>query len=279
MRERLEEFANLYARKPISENSGGMQAPHMFLFWFVLRSLKPKVVIESGVWKGLGTWFVEQACPDAELYCIDLTWKHLIYKSPRAVYLDRDLATHDWSRLPKEETLVFIDDHMNALERCTTCLLHGFRHLLLEDNYPHGKGDCYSLKEVLSHTGHRAFPGLKARVNRTLGRLRDYSVPPNDADAAYFRSIAEVYEELPPVFKTTTTRWGDPWDDRYPTPEPLLTSLTQPYQQVFLDEAGWYTWMCYVRLRPQLGPTEQRCSPAVHRELRRRFHPEASCAR
>jgi hypothetical protein len=243
----LEEFAGLYARRPIKDNHGGMQSPHLFLFWFVLRFLRPAAVIESGVWHGQGTWFMEHACPDAELFCIDLTWKHLRYRSKRATYLDRDLAKHDWSRLPKERTVVFLDDHMDALTRCATCMAHGFKHLLIEDNYPFGRGDVYSLKEVLEQTGHRAFPGVKARINRALGRVRDRSIAPNDRDAAYVRSIADTYQELPPVFTTPLTRWGDRWE-HYRTERPLLTRVDAPYQQVFLDEAQSYTWMCYVHL-------------------------------
>ena len=48
-----------------------MLSPHMFLMWFALKTLQPKVVIESGVWLGQGTWFVEKACPDARICCLD----------------------------------------------------------------------------------------------------------------------------------------------------------------------------------------------------------------
>ena len=58
MRAKLEEFAGLYETRPIEDNSGGMSSTHCFLFWFVLQRLKPKVVVESGVWRGQGTWFI-----------------------------------------------------------------------------------------------------------------------------------------------------------------------------------------------------------------------------
>jgi len=205
MRAKLEEFAALYERRPIEDTSGGMSSTHCFLLWFVLQRLKPKAVVESGVWQGQATWIIEQACPDATLYCIDHSSKHPRYRSTRANYLDRDFLTHD-------------------------C------------------GDRYSLKEVMEESGHRAFTGPRAWLSRIRGTLRDRNIPPNSHDAEEIRHIASSYEELPPIFKLTHTRWGDVWDDRIPTPAPLLDSVTRPYEQRFLDEAKWYTWPCYVRL-------------------------------
>ena len=76
------------------------------------------------------------------------------------------------------------------------------------------------------------------------------SVAPNLADAKYMRRNLDTYFEFPPVFKPSTTRWGDAWNEQYPTPEPLLREVSVPYQQLYLDEAQDYTWICYVKLLP-----------------------------
>jgi len=246
---RLEDFAYLYESRPLKDNPGGMSAVHMFLFWFVLQYLHPRTVIESGVWRGLGTWFIEQACPDGEIWCIDPNPRFLRYRSKRATYLTEDISRHDWSLCPKDSTLVFFDDHVNALERMRLCVALGFRHLVFEDNYPVGVGDCYSLKQALACAGHQPDRGLAVNIRRLLGGARDKSIPPNNEDAAYIRQHSEVVTELPPVFKLALTRWGTPWDERFPTPEPLLTAPTHPWQELYLDGAAGYTWLCYVRLR------------------------------
>jgi hypothetical protein len=125
----------------------------MFLFWFLLQYLNPRVVIESGVWQGLGTWFIEQACPDATIWCIDPKPKFRRYSSSRAHYLTEDIARHNWSECPRESTVVFFDDHQNAFERFRLCVNLGFQHLVFEENYPPGVGDCYSLKKALACAG------------------------------------------------------------------------------------------------------------------------------
>ncbi|MGH9857246.1 MAG: hypothetical protein ACRD4B_05320, partial [Acidobacteriota bacterium] len=248
----------------IQDNKGGMLSPHMFLVWFALTRLKPKSIIESGVWLGQGTWLFEKACPYAELHCIDPFLNRIQYKSTRAKYYVRDFSTIDWNDLPKDETLCFFDDHQNAYERIKTARWFGFKHLIFEDNYPAGKGDCYSLKKVFMRSGF-AKPSeqpsslrdrAKQKLRKILGHVeRDFvSVPPNEIDAKYLKQNLEIYYEFPPVFKAGTTRWGENWDDNiYPTPEPLLYAVEHPYQQRFKDEAQSYTWICYAKLREKTG--------------------------
>jgi hypothetical protein len=265
LRAGLEEFTTLYERRPIHENAGGMAAPHMFLAWSALRALRPRVIVESGVWMGQGTWLLEQACPDAELICIEPFPSTIRYRSARATYLTRDFTEIDWSGVPREETVLFFDDHQNAFDRVAFAAGLGFRHLIFEDNYPSGQGDCYSLKKAFASSGfrppRRPTVSWGARLRRSLMQFaarertgRD--VVPNSADAFSLRENLEVYAELPPVCRSETTRWGDAWSDAsYPTLPPLLDRIDSPSQQVFLDEAATYTWMCYARLKDPREPS------------------------
>jgi len=260
MIEALEAFTRLYRQRPIQDNTGGMFSPHMFAFWFALKTLKPAAVIESGVWLGQGTWFIEQACPSAKLYCIDLNLKRIQYRSERAVYYDRDFTAIDWHHVPLEETILFFDDHQNAFERVKAAHGFGFKQLIFEDNYPPSKGDCYSLKKAFMHTGFQPRSpkngALRTRLAESFKRLFGMSPPPQgavaktDQDARYLFRNLETYYEFPPVFKSGRTRWGDVWEDRnYPTPPPLLSRVDIPFQRLFLDEAVYYTWICYAKLR------------------------------
>ena len=133
---KLEEFSALYDDGPIKDIMGGMLSSHVFLSWFVSRTHRPKAIIESGVWLGQGTWFFEKACPDAQLYCIDLNLDCIRYRPNRAEYFDRDFSTIDWNHLPKDETDLFFDDHQDACERVKTAKWFGFKHLIFEDAIP-----------------------------------------------------------------------------------------------------------------------------------------------
>lgn len=257
---KLAQFAVLYEQRPIRNNAGGMLSPHMFLAWFALQALKPRAIVESGVFLGQGTWFFEKACPDARLYCIDLDLARIQYRSERAEYFDRDFSRIDWNDLPKDDTLLFFDDHQDAYERLKTAKWFGFKHLIFEDNFPASQGDCYSLKQAFAYSGFKFDPlpywslraKLKWKLAKLFGILADkyLGVAPNELDAIYLRQNLAVYHEFPPIFRAERTMWGDPWDDlHYPTPPALLSSVEEEYQQGFMDEAMSFSGMCYARLK------------------------------
>ncbi len=259
--DKLDEFAEIYAHRPVRDNRGGMKAPHLFALWFMAERLSPDLIVESGVWKGQSTWLLETACPQATLVSIDLNLGNREYVSSRASYDDRDFAEHDWSGVT-DRSLVFFDDHQDAYKRVQQCKWFGFKHMIFEDNYPPAQGDCYSLKKAFSGTGFdpshigRRLP-LRRKLDRRLGLALLFlspqyvrsRIPPNDIDARMLRENLDVYAEFPPVFKPDRTRWGDAWDESYPTPDPLLSRAEEPSHRLFLDEALWYNWICYARLR------------------------------
>ena len=244
--ERLKEFYNLYEERPVRDNLGGMLSPHLFNTWNYLLDTKPAVIIESGVWKGLGTWIIEKALPNAKIFSIDIDFSNLEYKSDKAVYLSNDISTYNWreklQNYKKEDVLLFLDDHQSFLDRITLIYDLGIKNILYEDNYPPSQGDCLSPKKILS--------------------FQDYIIDKPNSKTFYkfsyenydlFDKYVEKYEEFPPIFKLDKTRWGDEWDlVKYPTKKPLLDNSFKNEFPVFYNEAGYYTWICYMRLRSEI---------------------------
>ena len=259
MRDSLGEFLTLYDDRPIRDNSGGMKIPHLFMTWFALKKLQPKVIVESGVWLGQGTWLFEQVCPRAKLFCIEPEQERIQYRSKKAIYYTKDFSEIYWGNMPKEDTLLFFDDHQNAFSRVITAYEYGFRHLMFEDNYPAQQGDCYSLKKVFDGVGYSPTPHQSFSER----------VIPNLEDAEYLREVLEIYFEMPPIIRLDKTRWGDEWGEKYPTPPSLIEDYVMPSEtphgldpyfkflvneekneiiKVHLEEFLDYTWICYVRL-------------------------------
>lgn len=219
----LEEFAEVYKRRPVEDNLGGMKAPQMFAVWFMIKKLQPKWVIESGVWYGQGTWFFEQAAPSASIISIEPNLQRIKYQSKNTKYTTTDFSLIKWEDyLDPKETLCIFDDHQNAMERLKVATPQGFKHLMFEDNYPITQGDCVSLKTVLEE---------------------------DKEDAVKARNYLECYYEFPPTVKGEKTRWGDEWTDEfYPTHPPLITEYKEEYKDYF-DSYDNYTWICYTKLR------------------------------
>ncbi|MCC6463075.1 MAG: hypothetical protein IT260_21575 [Saprospiraceae bacterium] len=235
-----------------------MQIPHLFATWFMLQQLQPAYVIESGIWKGQGSWLIEKTLPEATVFSIDIDLSKREYISPKVHYFQLDFSKIDWSIIPdKENAVLFFDDHQNALERLKQGINLGFRKFIFEDNYPKGKGDCYSLKKAFQHAGHKT-PLLSKGWRAALAQIwspgqRARAIAPNRQDADFLHSVLDLYYEFPPVFKNQKTRWGEAWtDDLYPTPAPLFTTLEHDFLKPFETQAMQYTWICYCVVKENL---------------------------
>ena len=141
----LPEFLDLYEKRIINNNDGGMKSNHLLPTCFIINKLKPKHIVESGVWKGLGTWFFEKVSPNSEIISIDPSPSFRVYTSDKVQYKTQDFTQIDWSTIHKDNTILFFDDHQNSLERIKHAKKLGFKKLIFEDNYPHLQGDCYSI--------------------------------------------------------------------------------------------------------------------------------------
>ena len=105
----LKNFLNIYKNRPIKNNKGGCRINHAFAIYFILKRLKPKLVIESGIYKGQTTWLIEKTLPKTKLICIDIDLSQRKYISKKAKYSDIDFKFHDFSKIPLN-TLVFFDE-------------------------------------------------------------------------------------------------------------------------------------------------------------------------
>jgi glycosyltransferase involved in cell wall biosynthesis len=221
-------FYDLYKSMPKIDNIYGMKSPHLFLMWFALRQLRPSVIIESGVYKGLGTWWIEQACPESELFCIDINYSNLEYRSKKARYLYKDFSQIEWKYVDKDNSILFFNDHQNAFKRLIQMRKFRFNRAIFEDNYPPSFGDCNSCKKILSKCGISS------------------SIP---SETAFFLNIVNAYQEFPPPFQPDATRWGTPWETPlYKTPPPILSQPSTRAQEVLFREAKSYTFMCMVSI-------------------------------
>lgn len=125
----LEEFVPIYETRPIKDYGFGMGFDHGFGLWFMARWLKPDLMIDSGVFKGHSSWFLQQAMPETpiiilspyhpEKSCVDQNCRFIA----RADFVD--FGNADWKTiiltlygtLDFSRVLVFFHDHQSHLKR------------------------------------------------------------------------------------------------------------------------------------------------------------------
>ena len=228
----LQEFLPLYKKRPILDNTGGMKLPHMFATYCMLKEIKPKLIIESGVWKGMGTWLFDQIDDSFKLVCIEPVPGYIKYRTKNALYYtEKDFNTIDWNKIlldnniDASDVLVFFDDHQDFNKRLKFILKYtSIKKIIFEDNYPMGRGDCISPKKIISE---------------------NYD---NEEDKTSFKNNVNYYFEFPPLVIEEKTRWGDDWNFSFKTPSPIFSKLPEELLQ-FQNEMNMYTWICYINLK------------------------------
>ena len=208
----------MYEQRPIQDNEGGASSVGTFSLWYFLQRLQPNLVIESGVWKGQTTWIIEQTIPHAKIICLDPKPEYRIYTSPNATYPKEDFQSLKLNDVDPEKSVVFFDDHQDAVARTIQARRKGFKHLIFDDNYAVGCGSHRSLQHGFAESG-------------------------NVAD--YLNRVIETYQIFPPMFPYDQPITGELVTINLPA----IGIDESPEWQIFKDEMASYRWMTYVCLK------------------------------
>mgnify|MGYP001156791587 CR=1 FL=1 len=216
----LDTFSKIYKTRPIKNNNHGMQFPHMFATYFILKKINPSFVIESGVFKGQSTWLIENTLPNTKILSIDIDLAQRTYISKKAQYSNLDFKYHDFSNIP-DNTLVFFDDHVSHYERLMQAKFFNIKNIILEDNYSENKGDFYCIKHSYKGFGfnhnYKSISHIKTLYiflieiikkifiqnynfsnDKIFSRLRDHKM--NKNDFSNIEKNMDIYYEFPPLF-------------------------------------------------------------------------------
>lgn len=93
----LPDFLRHYASAPapFRVNDGGQRLSHLFGVWSIARALRPRVVIESGRWRGWGLYNVRRALgPDVTIYSLDPEVPEIGDGPESTFYVDDNVNTH-----------------------------------------------------------------------------------------------------------------------------------------------------------------------------------------
>lgn len=159
-KELVDEFIEVYTRRPYKHNRWGSKFLTSFFLYCYAKTLKPDLIVELGTYQGQTTWLLEQAS-DCDIFSFDITHWKLKIKTNRAKYIKRDWNYFgDMGKLLDKNSMIFIDDHVNQMQRLKEATNRGFKHLFFDDNCPVEKIDstlsvpfptlsCYGIGEVL----------------------------------------------------------------------------------------------------------------------------------
>lgn len=105
------------------------------LLWLFLlvRTVDPRVVVESGVFKGASLFTLRSASKDAAIYAYDVDLSNLMYAHSSISFHEGDWS-EDFPTPQGPSDFCYFDDHINNCLRTRQAYDLGFRHLVFDDS-------------------------------------------------------------------------------------------------------------------------------------------------
>jgi len=217
-RNHIKAFFLIWKRSPDRDNYGGGGFFHYFALFVMIQELKPKVIVESGAFHGVGTWILRQtAGPEAKIIVLTPQEKEEIPhvdNGQNSLYLTGEKFV-DFSDTTREQwedwvggidnlahTLLFFDDHQAGLKRLLKGRQLGFKHFAFDDNYPPTFGDSTALKQICSGIELWKYFGSTDIIYRDdfNGQIKSLSPLEFEAYQSQFWQNIAVYAEFPPAW-------------------------------------------------------------------------------
>ncbi|ACL61966.1 hypothetical protein [Methylobacterium nodulans] len=181
-------FWDLIGTAPVAQRRGGNGFNGALQLYVLMRALRPRIVIESGVFRGLTTWIARQACPEAEILCFDPDLSGLRYRDPGARYHARDWSACDLAGLDLAQAVGFFDDHISQARRVVEARARGITRLIFDDD---------AAAHRLHAHGGPAFPTIAMLMDAAAGpepvrwrrNGREFVYRPDDPEARAARAV------------------------------------------------------------------------------------------
>lgn len=204
IREQFIEFLDLYQRKPLHINYGGMRIEDMFGMWYILNSIRPRptTIIESGVRYGQGTWLITQMFPDARIFALDPFAKVTKFRDVNYFTGNdfQDFRDVPWEKfeLDMSTAVIVLDDDQSSFRRVIReGRGKGFSKFIVINNIDYLSGKQYSIKWACEIELESLWPGVVH--DSSTSPPRNMSWQEHIADSELLNRSLKTYYEFPPI--------------------------------------------------------------------------------
>lgn len=242
-------LSNIYFTE-ISANDGGMQINDMFSFYFLLKTLRPSTIIESGCWNGLSTKLIRRTLgKDCKIICLDprdIPENGFHDDNPNTIYftgkLFNDFENLNIDNLNKQTTLCFFDDHQNSAQRLEQCIKKGFKHIFLNDNYPVNAGSHFTIQHLIDKDERKVFD-INNQYNYSINVLPQIDLNRRDELLGYI----VTYIVFPNIFLSKIVLYEGVFDSIGFLDINDKNNIEK--YKLFYDSRDKYCWNTYICLK------------------------------
>jgi hypothetical protein len=132
----VEEFYSDYLKMPFRDPSGGSRFNNLLWLNLISKMLQPSVIVDSGTYTGASAWALHRGAPSAKLFSFDIDLSNLLWRSPRAKYLQHDWTGYDFHAEDLSRALCYFDDHLDQVRRLMEARERNFPYAIFDDDFP-----------------------------------------------------------------------------------------------------------------------------------------------
>lgn len=179
-------FEEILESRPYKKNVGSCPEWKLRHLYDICERVKPDLIVESGTFKGNSLWLFRNARPDAKIHSFDISYGALAWRDESIDYNEYDITDYGDSFNPKENDLIFFDDHQNQVERLKWAYRHGFKHIVFDDNIPADKQNLFNYPPEISLQ--------EANISMWMPEILDeYIILPYDGSFPQGRNGGQTY--------------------------------------------------------------------------------------
>jgi hypothetical protein len=132
----IAKYREIYLAAPMTKNVYGLNFPAGLSLFVMAHFLDPKLIVESGTYKGLSAYILASACPTATIHAFDPNLGDLSFRTPGVEYHECEWMTRQISCDQVGTGLCYFDDHQSQAMRVVQAYERRFRHLIFDDSWP-----------------------------------------------------------------------------------------------------------------------------------------------
>ena len=130
----VEDYCRIFKNTPIYDMGSGFGFNEGLFLFCIIKTLKPTLVIESGIMKGFTTYLIDAATnKNCKILCYDISFENIEYRSRKAAYFKYDINENP-PNLKNQKVLAFWDDHTSQLERLKFSIKNKIKFNIFDDD-------------------------------------------------------------------------------------------------------------------------------------------------
>lgn len=177
------QFAEIYDNRPDKKEHGSSGYSNMRNLYDLCVELKPRLIVESGTWKGNSSWLFYHFAP---VVCHDLQFYTLMWRSPEIEYIKEDIENYTYP----QDTLFYFDDHISQRKRLEWLIAGEYRHAIFDDNHTRAEIEDIKIKNPATPT----LAELMENDDPLVAHISEYRIMPKYPDGK--RDTKLTYIEL-----------------------------------------------------------------------------------